>query len=412
MRRLFGKLMVELAKRDNKVLLLTGDIGYKIFDEFREKYPKRFINIGLCEQSMISAASGMALEGLKPYVYTITPFLIERPFEQVKLDIGQQNVNVKLVGYADYPNQGPTHAELDAEILMRLPERIISFFPKNTEEVSTNFWELSMHQGPCFMSLKEDRSYKKFNEISAKLNEQLPEIIKKIAKDVGVKEYVDNPDFFDERMKKWHQYGLLTHTRKVMEVFLEELDEILRQWNMYTQVEKRLSERIGWINKKTLFEISILFHDLGKVVCLHDTAKNRQHEAASAKLLDNHFLQGKLMATGLEEEHLNYIRRCVEMHDAVGKRVRDILKDRGKLTPSYLREDMTKELCVNLIREHSDVKLEMGIFFICDSLGKFGRSIQAETLVDYGLSKDLKFGIMQQPINFILGQIYLQESLR
>ena len=60
-----------------------------------ENHPKRFFNMGICEQSLIGVASGMALEGLKPWVYTITPFLIERPFEQIKLDIDQQNVNVK-----------------------------------------------------------------------------------------------------------------------------------------------------------------------------------------------------------------------------------------------------------------------------------------------------------------------------
>ena len=57
----------------------------------------------------------MAIQGLKPWVYTITPFLIERPFEQVKLDIDQQNVNVNLVGFADYPHLGPTHSEINGK---------------------------------------------------------------------------------------------------------------------------------------------------------------------------------------------------------------------------------------------------------------------------------------------------------
>ena len=87
MRRKFGKLINELAKKDKKIVLLVGDIGYGIFDDFRKENPNRFFNLGICEQSLIGAASGMALEGLKPWVYTITPFLIERPFEQIKLDI-------------------------------------------------------------------------------------------------------------------------------------------------------------------------------------------------------------------------------------------------------------------------------------------------------------------------------------
>ena len=118
MRRAFGKFINELAKKDKKIILIVGDIGYGIFDDFRKSHPKRFFNLGICEQSIISAASGMALEGLKPWVYTITPFLIERPFEQIKLDINQQKVNVKLVGYADYPTLGPTHSELNAKKTM------------------------------------------------------------------------------------------------------------------------------------------------------------------------------------------------------------------------------------------------------------------------------------------------------
>ena len=106
MRRRFGRIIAELADIDPSIYVISGDIGYRVFDEFRERHPKRFINIGICEQSMIGVSAGMALEGLQPWVYTITPFLIERPFEQIKLDINQQRANVKLVGYADYPTLG------------------------------------------------------------------------------------------------------------------------------------------------------------------------------------------------------------------------------------------------------------------------------------------------------------------
>ena len=134
MRRKFGKLINDLANKDNKIVLLVGDIGYGIFDDFRKNHKDKFFNLGICEQSIIGTAAGMALEGLKPWVYTITPFLIERPFEQIKLDINQQKVNVNLVGFADYPTLGPTHSELNAKKLMKLFHNIKSYFPKDSSE--------------------------------------------------------------------------------------------------------------------------------------------------------------------------------------------------------------------------------------------------------------------------------------
>ena len=157
MRRRFGKLINELANKDDKVVLIVGDIGYGIFDEFRKAHPKKFFNLGICEQSIIGVAAGMSLEGLKPWVYTITPFLIERPFEQLKLDIDQQKANVKLVGFADYPNLGPTHAELNAPNLMKLFKNIKSFFPKNSDETRSAVLKCYKTNGPTFISLKADK---------------------------------------------------------------------------------------------------------------------------------------------------------------------------------------------------------------------------------------------------------------
>lgn len=157
MRKIFGKVITELAEKDERIYLIVGDIGYGIFDDFREKFNDRFINIGIREQSMISLASGMALEGLKPYVFTITPFLIERPFEQIKLDIDQQNVDVKLVGYADYPRQGPTHAELNGGGLMKLLRNTQNYFPKDADETRRFLMESYESKKPTFISLKKDK---------------------------------------------------------------------------------------------------------------------------------------------------------------------------------------------------------------------------------------------------------------
>ena len=157
MRRKFGKLIDKIAKKDKKVYLLVGDIGYGIFDDFRKNHPDRFLNLGICEQSLIGVAAGMSLEGLKPWVYTITPFLIERPFEQIKLDINQQKANVKLVGFADYPTLGPTHSEINAKKSMKLFENIKSFYPKDSMDTEKIVKKCNTIKGPTFISLKTDK---------------------------------------------------------------------------------------------------------------------------------------------------------------------------------------------------------------------------------------------------------------
>jgi transketolase len=160
MRRVFGEVLAELMIKDEKIVLIVCDIGFSIFDLIRNNplTKDRFFNLGIAEQAIIGVAAGMALEGFKPYVYTITPFLIERPFEQVKLDIDQQNVNVKLVGYADYPGQGPTHSEIiTPEIASKLFNNIKCYAPKNGEETRKILLSEYERVGPAYISLKKDK---------------------------------------------------------------------------------------------------------------------------------------------------------------------------------------------------------------------------------------------------------------
>lgn len=157
MRKLFAKYLVEISENDDAVYLIVGDIGFGVFDEFKKKFPSRFFNFGICEQSMIGIAAGMALSGLKPYVYTITPFLTERPFEQLKVDIDINKANVKLIGYDDYPTLGPTHEMLDNGRYMSSFKNIISYFPKNDEEVKHSLEKSYKDKTPTFIRLREKR---------------------------------------------------------------------------------------------------------------------------------------------------------------------------------------------------------------------------------------------------------------
>ena len=109
MRKEFGEVIADLVQQDKRVYLLAMDVGYGIFDRLKGENPSHYLNLGITEQATIGIASGMALEGLKPYVFSILPFALERPFEQIKLDIVEQNTDVKIIGFWDYPSAGPTH---------------------------------------------------------------------------------------------------------------------------------------------------------------------------------------------------------------------------------------------------------------------------------------------------------------
>jgi len=155
MRKQFGKTIVKLAEKDENLLLIIADVEQEM-TEFRTKFPERFFNLGLCEQTIISMAAGMALEGLRPVVYSITPFLIERPFEQIKIDIDEQNLPVILIGYSDYPTHGPTHRPLNAKRLISCFKNIEGYFPCNSQQTEKAMLDAYLMGGPAIICLQRD----------------------------------------------------------------------------------------------------------------------------------------------------------------------------------------------------------------------------------------------------------------
>lgn len=155
MRKAWGKAIVRLAERDDRIMVLTGDVVQEM-DEFCTRWPGRFTNLGITEQSIIGVAAGLAINGLRPVVYSLTPFVLERPFEQVKIDIDEQNVPVILVGFSDYPTHGPTHRALDVEGLARLFKNVNCFFPQSAMQAEKALLDAYLMGGPAFISLKKD----------------------------------------------------------------------------------------------------------------------------------------------------------------------------------------------------------------------------------------------------------------
>tara|TARA_B000000460_G_C21521696_1_gene396181 strand:+ start:314 stop:1234 length:921 start_codon:yes stop_codon:yes gene_type:complete len=129
MRDAFNTELNCIASNDESVLLLTADIGFQVFDEFRENFPDRFYNVGVAEANMLGMATGLTLSNKKVFVYTIIPFLTMRAFEQIRTDVCIMNQPVKIVGVGgglSYGTLGPTHHSIvDLAILRSLPNMTV-----------------------------------------------------------------------------------------------------------------------------------------------------------------------------------------------------------------------------------------------------------------------------------------------
>ena len=165
MRGEFAKLCLETVKNDSKSVVMVGDISHFLLRETEQVAPDRFYNIGICEQSMVGMASGMAIEGMRPIIHTIAPFLVERAFEQIKNDIGYQNTEVTIVtvgGTYDYSDLGCTHHCYGDIAMMRLIPNMQVFEPSTPQEFRTLFEKTWGNGLPKYFRLSKEQHSQDF----------------------------------------------------------------------------------------------------------------------------------------------------------------------------------------------------------------------------------------------------------
>jgi len=158
MRKQFVKTINNLMEEDEDLFLLLGDIGVFGFQEALKEYPLRALNLGICEQAMVSLASGLAMTGFVPVVHSIAPFLVERAYEQLKIDFGYQQLcgNFVSVGASfDYSALGSTHhCPADVSILSQIPNMQIAV-PGTAKEFDSLFKQSYDNQQPTYYRLSE-----------------------------------------------------------------------------------------------------------------------------------------------------------------------------------------------------------------------------------------------------------------
>lgn len=156
MRNTFAKVVTDLARVRKDVCLLSGDIGNRMFDDFKNTANKRFLNCGIAEANMMSVAAGMALSGLRPFVYTITPFTTTRCLEQIRIGVGYHKAPVIIVGTGSglsYAELGPTHHSLDDIAILRAVPEINICAPADSNELSEQIYEALQDDVPTYIRI-------------------------------------------------------------------------------------------------------------------------------------------------------------------------------------------------------------------------------------------------------------------
>ena len=160
LRKAFIETLTALAEKDDRVMLIIGDVGFSFLEDFIKRFPNQFLNAGIAEQNMMGMAAGLCIAGWKPYVYTMSNFILIRPLEQVRNDIDFAGANVKLFGVkggAAYKFLGHSHNLLEGEerAILRhsLPNTKAHFCQTEAEVADMMRFEYHQHNGPAYFSI-------------------------------------------------------------------------------------------------------------------------------------------------------------------------------------------------------------------------------------------------------------------
>jgi len=156
MRTTFFRTLAELAKVDQRIMLLTADLGYLAIEPFANEFPDRFINVGVAEQNMVGMATGLAEAGFIPFTYSISPFSTIRPYEFIRNGPIAHHLPVRIIGVGggvDYGIDGLTHYGLEDIGIMRTQPGISTIIPADAAQVRSALLATWDRSEPIFYRL-------------------------------------------------------------------------------------------------------------------------------------------------------------------------------------------------------------------------------------------------------------------
>lgn len=156
MRNVLINAIWEMIRSDKNTYLLTGDLGWGVFDDLLRDFPEQCINVGIAEQNMIGIAAGLALDWKKVFCYSIVPFITMRSYEQVRVDICSHNLDVTLIGVGGwfaYGMLGNTHYGIEDINVMRWLPNMTIFCPIDKKEIIAGIDYICQNKGPMYIRL-------------------------------------------------------------------------------------------------------------------------------------------------------------------------------------------------------------------------------------------------------------------
>jgi transketolase len=156
MRKEFAQHIEKLAVENDKIIFLTGDLGFMALENVKNAIGDRFVNVGVSEQNMITMAASLAYEGLMPICYSIAPFIVYRPAEQIRIDVCLHNLNVKIVGNGGgfgYGIMGATHHAIEDIAVLSCFQNMQCYIPFCNEDVSGTIDQMMNYNGPSYLRL-------------------------------------------------------------------------------------------------------------------------------------------------------------------------------------------------------------------------------------------------------------------
>lgn len=269
------------------------------------------------------------------------------------------------------------------------------------------------------------------NEITDFLLERLPDIASRIIEEIPVnKNFLKNPDDPQEHVVNWHQFGIITHTRVVLEAYIKDTPKFYDQWKVRDKINNKLCVKIDGKTKHDLIKIGIILHDIGKFARNFKNENGKiehnfyGHESISETFIisEDSFIHDLLKNTLLLTiPQIAYIGRIAGLHFELGKSRDASRRSIHGYSISFSKSKECEKICLAIASQFIDFKEEIGILFLCDSLGKTDIRINAESderieqqrafiyqvLAKRELNPILMAAIMQLPVNIAISKRYL-----